>query len=229
MLQKISKNLTLKIRVMNRRQALRNIGLGAGAIIVGPTTLNLLQSCKNDPTYNWEPTFLSASNGFALKQILEVIIPKTETPGAEDLNIAEFIDSYMQEVASKERQDKFKRSADAFSRGFKNEFDKEEGEGSPEEYEQMVAKYLKATPAEMDEIAKRNTETQDPQDRDLEVTLDADAGSLAYLQEVRNMGIWAYKTSEEIGENVMWYDPVPGEYIPCGPVDELGGGKAMSL
>ncbi|APS40078.1 gluconate 2-dehydrogenase subunit 3 family protein [Salegentibacter sp. T436] len=214
---------------MNRRQALRNIGLGAGAIIVGPTTLNLLQSCKNDPSYNWEPTFLSASNGFALKQILEVIIPKTDTPGAEDLNIAEFIDSYMEEVAHEDRQEKFKQSADAFSRAFKNEFDKGEGEGSAEEYEQIVAKYLKATPAERDEIAKRNTETQDPQDKDQKITLDADAGTLAYLEEVRSMGIWAYKTSEQIGEEVMWYDPIPGEYIPCGSVDELGGGKAMSL
>ncbi|MBZ9630186.1 gluconate 2-dehydrogenase subunit 3 family protein [Salegentibacter sp. LM13S] len=214
---------------MNRRQALRNIGLGAGAIIVGPTTLNLLQSCKNDPTYNWEPTFLSASNGFALKQILEVILPKTDTPGAEELNIAEFIDSYMEQVAHENRQENFKQSADAFSRAFKNEFGKEEGEGSLEEYEQIVAKYLKATPAERDEIAKRNTATQDPQDRDQKITLDPDAGSLAYLQEVRDMGIWAYKTSEEIGEEVMWYDPIPGEYIPCGPVDELGGGKAMSL
>ncbi len=214
---------------MNRRQALRNIGLGAGAIIVGPTTLNLLQSCKNDPTYNWQPIFLSASNGFALKQILEVILPKTDTPGAEELNIAEFIDSYMEQVAHENRQNNFKQSADAFSRAFKNEFDKEEGEGSLEEYEQIVAKYLKATPAERDEIAKRNTATQDPQDRDQKITLDPDAGSLAYLQEVRDMGIWAYKTSEEIGEEVMWYDPIPGEYIPCGPVDELGGGKAMSL
>jgi len=214
---------------MNRRQALRNIGLGAGAIIVGPTTLNLLQSCKNDPSYNWEPTFLSASNGFALKQILEVIIPKTDTPGAEDLNIAEFIDSYIEEVAHEDRQEKFKQSADAFSRAFKNEFDKGEGEGSAEEYEQIVAKYLKATPAERDEIAKRNTETQDPQDKDQKITLDADAGTLAYLEEVRSMGIWAYKTSEQIGEEVMWYDPIPGEYIPCGSVDELGGGKAMSL
>ena len=214
---------------MNRRQALRNIGLGAGAIIVGPTTLNLLQSCKNDPSFNWEPTFLSASNGFALKQILEVILPKTDTPGAEDLNIAEFIDSYMQEVAHEDRQENFKNSADAFSRAFKNEFDKEEGEGSAEEYEEIVAKYLRATPEQREEMAERNTETQDPQDKDQKVTLDSDSGAMAYLEEVRTLGIWAYKTSEEIGEEVMWYDPIPGEYIPCGPVDELGGGKAMSL
>jgi len=214
---------------MNRRQALRNLGLGAGAIIIGPTTLNLLQSCKNDSRKNWEPIFLSASNGFALKQILEVMLPQTDTPGAEELNIAEFIDSYMNEIASEERQQNFKASAEAFSRAFKSEFDKEEAEGTAEEYEQIVAKYLKATTAEREEIAKRNTETQDPQDKDPEINIGPDAGSLAYLQEVRGMAIWAYKTSEEIGENVMWYDPIPGEYIPCGPVDDLGGGKAMSL
>lgn len=214
---------------MNRRQALRNIGLGAGAIIVGPATLNLLQSCKNDPSYNWEPTFLSASNGYALKQVLEVIIPKTDTPGAEELNIAEFIDSYMEEVAHEDRRENFKQSADAFSRAFKNEFDKEEGEGSAEEFEQIVAKYLKASPADRDQMLERNTETQDPQDKDQAVTLNADAGTLAYLEEVRSMGIWAYKTNEKIGEEVMWYDPIPGQYIPCGPVDELGRGKAMSL
>lgn len=215
--------------MMNRRQALRNLGLGAGAIIIGPTTLNLLQSCKSDPENKWEPVFLSASNGFALKQILEVILPKTDTPGAEELNIADFIDSYMNEVVSEDRQKNFSESANAFSRAFKNEFDKEEAEGTSEEYEQIVGKYLKATSAEREEIAKRNTETQDPQDKDPEIKIDPDAGSLAYLQEVRGMAIWAYKTSEEIGENVMWYDPIPGEYIPCGSVDDLGGGKAMSL
>lgn len=214
---------------MKRRQVLRNLGLGAGAVIIGPTTLSLLQSCKNEPKKNWKPAFLSVSNGFALKQILEVILPKTDTPGAAELNIAEFIDSYMNEVASKEKQRHFKASAGAFSHAFKHEFDKEETAGTAEEYEQIVANYLKATPAEKEEIAKRNTETQDPQVKDPEIKIDADAGSLAYLQEVREMGVWAYKTSEEIGEHVLWYDPIPGTYIPCGSVDDLGGGKAMSL
>lgn len=214
---------------MNRRQALKNLGLGAGVMVVGPTTLSLLQSCKNEPDYDWDPVFLSASHGFALKQILEVILPKTETPGASDLNIAQFIDSYMQEVAPVERGEDFKRSAEAFSAAFKTEFDKDHEKGKPEEYEELVAKYLRATPEDRERYAKRNTETQDPQDKDPELELDSDAGAFAYLQNVRDMGIWAYKTSEEIGENVMWYDPIPGEYIPCGPVEELGGGKAMSL
>ena len=214
---------------MNRRQALKNFGLGAGILIVGPSTLSLLQSCKNEAKSDWEPTFLSISNGFALKQILNVIIPKTETPGANDLNLAQFIDSYMDEVASIERQQYFKRSADAFAVAFKEEFDKDLDKGKEKDFEKIISKYLSATPEEQEIFAKRETETQDPIDKIPELKMDPDAGSLSYLKDVRQMAIWAWKTSEEIGENVLWYDPIPGQYIACGPVEELGNGKAMSL
>ncbi|TBW28955.1 gluconate 2-dehydrogenase subunit 3 family protein [Gramella sp. KN1008] len=214
---------------MNRRQALRNIGFGAGILVVGPSTLSLLQSCKNDPDYDWQPVFLSASHGFALKKIVDIIIPTTETPGAGDLNIAQFIDSYMNEVAGERRREAFLESADAFSSAFKNEYEKAHEEGNDEEFESIVKKYLKASPAEKEEYVKRNTETQDAQDPQPESEINADAGAYAYLTAVRDMAIWAWKNSEEIGENHLWYDPVPGEYIPCGPVEELGNGKAMSL
>jgi len=214
---------------MKRRQALKNIGLGAGIFIVGPSTLSLLQSCKNEPEYDWQPTFLSASHGFALQRILDVILPATDTPGASDLNIAQFIDAYMDQVADEKRRERFEQSAGSFSKAFKAEYDKEQGEGKDEEFENLIKKYLKATPAKKEEYAKRNTETQDAQKQESDMEIDADAGAYAYLTTVREMGIWAWKNSEEIGENVLWYDPIPGQYIPCGPVSELGNGKAMSL
>ncbi len=214
---------------MNRRQALKNIGIGAGVMVIGPTTFSLLQSCKNDPQLSWDPVFLSVPNAYALKQILEVILPSTDTPGANDLNIANFIDSYMNEVASEERRENFKRSANSFATAFKNQFDKDPENGKEEEYRQIVDKYLRATPDQQKDYLRRNTETQDPMDKDPEDNMDFEASAYSYLSDVREMGIWAWKSSEEIGENVLWYDPVPGIYIPCAPQNELGNGKAMSL
>jgi len=214
---------------MNRRQALKNFGLGAGILIIGPSTLSLLQSCKNEPKNDWEPTFLSISNFLALKEILNVIIPKTDTPGANDLNLAQFIDSYVDQVASEERQQYFKRSADAFAVAFKEEFDKDLDKGKEKDFEKIISKYLSATPEEQEIFAKRETETQDPIDKIPELKMDSNASSLSYLKNVRQMAIWAWKTSEQVGENVLWYDPIPGRYISCGPVEELGNGKAMSL
>ena len=214
---------------MNRRQALKNFGLGAGILIIGPSTLNLLQSCKSEPKIIWNPTFLSMSNGLALQQLLNVIIPETDTPGANDLNLAQFIDSYMDQVASEERQQYFRRSADAFAVAFQEEFDKDLDKGKEKDFEKIISKYLSASPEEQEIFAKRETETQDPIDEIPELKMDPDAGSLSYLKNVRQMAIWAWKTSEQIGENVLWYDPIPGQYISCGPVEELGNGKAMSL
>ncbi|PTX43349.1 gluconate 2-dehydrogenase subunit 3-like protein [Christiangramia gaetbulicola] len=213
---------------MKRRQALKNIGLGAGLFVIGPSTLSLLQSCKSEPEYDWQPVFLTASHGYALKKVLNVILPSSDTPGASDLNIPQFIDAYMDKVEDLERREKFQESADAFARAFKEEFDKEQEEGKDEDFENLIKKYLKATPAQREKFVRRNTETQDAI-RDPEYVMNNDKGAYAYLTTVRNMGIWAWKNSEEVGENVMWYDPIPGQYIPCGPVDELGQGKAMSL
>lgn len=223
-----------KIIKMNRRQALKNLGYGAGFLMVGPTTLSILQSCKNEPEYEWQPVFLSAGHGLVLTKILDIIIPTTETPGANDVNVAQFIDAYMNEVPSPEDRQKFKRNAEAFSQAFKNELEKNAEEGEPEDFSIIIKKFLEATPAQKEEFARRTTETQDPIDKtpDEEYLFspgDADALAFAYLKDVRDMGIWAWKTSEEIGENVLWYDPIPGEYIPCAPLTDLGNGKAMSL
>lgn len=214
---------------MNRRDLLKNLGLGAGFLVVGPTTFGLLQSCKNDPQYDWQPAFLTASNGHALKRILDIILPTTDTPGASDLNIAEFIDSYMNEVASEDRQEFFRQGADDFAAAFEHEVGKGVDEGTDEEFDRVIRKYLLATPAQRKKFVRRNTETQDPLDKDPKERMDFDAGTFSYLQNVRETGIWAWKNSEEIGENVLWYDPIPGVYIPCGPVDELSNGRAMSL
>jgi len=214
---------------MNRRQVLKNLGMGVGFLMVGPTTISLLQSCKNDPSFNWEPTFLSAINGFALKQILEVILPKTDTPGASDLNLAQFIDSYLDEVASEDYQENFKINADAFAKAFKNEFNKVQGKGSNQEYVKIVTKYLKASPKEQELFAKRITETDDRKDWYPEEELEYDSGTYAYLRNIRDLGIWAWKTSEQIGEEVLWYDPLPGEFIGCIDISNYGNGKTMSL
>ncbi|MEH6406176.1 MAG: gluconate 2-dehydrogenase subunit 3 family protein [Leeuwenhoekiella sp.] len=210
---------------MNRRQVIRNLGLGAGYMVAAPSLFNLLQSCKSDPTLEWEPVFLTATNGYVLKQVLDVIIPKTDTPGANDLNIAQFIDSYMNEVADPKEQQKFKAGANAFSLNFKSTFDKDAADGKAEDFEKITEKYLRAAPEDRKNFVERLTAKQDPQNPEI----DIESGSYGYLTSVRELAIWAWKNSEAIGENVMWYDPIPGSQKGCVPFSEAGNGKAMSL
>jgi hypothetical protein len=34
--------------------------------------------------------------------------------------------------------------------------------------------------------------------------------------------VFGYFTSEQVGRNVLHYDPVPGRYDACVPIDEVG-------
>jgi len=60
-------------------------------------------------------------------------------------------------------------------------------------------------------------------------TLDDETTRFAFANNLRGLTIWGYKASEYVGEEVLAYLPVPGEYIACGDVQELTGGKAWSL
>src|SRR5690606_37457748 len=127
----------------------------------------------------------------------------------------------------KGHQEEFTESADACSKAFEQQFGKEPTEGSKNEYEEFVSGYLRSAPVEQDQSLKRTTETQDPMEEDPKESYNSSA--LSYLESIRGLAIWAWKNSQEIGEEVLWYDPIPGAYIPCGKVEELGNGKAMSL
>jgi hypothetical protein len=59
--------------------------------------------------------------------------------------------------------------------------------------------------------------------------LDDEVSRFAFANNLRGLAILGYKSSEFVGENVLPYLPVPGEYIACGDLQELTSGKAWSL
>uniref|UniRef100_UPI003F5CC5C5 gluconate 2-dehydrogenase subunit 3 family protein n=1 Tax=Flagellimonas lutimaris TaxID=475082 RepID=UPI003F5CC5C5 len=62
-----------------------------------------------------------------------------------------------------------------------------------------------------------------------EASLDDDIASFSFANDLRDLATWAYKNSEYVGEEVLAYLPIPGEYVPCGDLQTLTGGKAWSL
>lgn len=228
---------------MDRRQALRNIGWGTGALVATPTIISILQSCESKPVFT--PVFLSMSQGHALKTMVDLIIPNEETiPGAVAVGVHEFIDAYWKEVLptnTSEVEDEFwevsptreqpfvKKTWDDFEAYFKSEYQKELSEGTPEDFDAILSKYLKSSKEQQLAYGKAFGEYLMALKKDPSASLDTDAQVFNLLATVRGMTIWGWKTSEEIGKNVLWYDPVPGQQIGCMPVEEAGNGNAMAL
>lgn len=187
---------------MDRRKALMQMGKSMGYIIAAPTFISIVQSCKGDPKEVWTPEFLSQDQGSVLKELVDAILPKTDTKSASEVNVHIFLDSFAKEVMEKKQQDQLIATLD-----------------------QLAVKALKASGKE--KAGDLVTEDLAP------VMLAALQGEgkkeLPYASKIRDLTIWGYKCTEYVGEEVLAYLPVPGEYISCGNLEELTGGKAWSL
>ena len=203
-----------KILMMNRREALRSLGLTAGFVIASPSLLTLLQSCTTEKE-NWQPTFLSVEEGIFLNKVVDIILPKTEdSPSASEVNVPEFIDKYMDQVLMEEDEQKQKRALSSLMSKIKSEYNEDLDKVTEEEYKQILDKYLLVR-GEKDIQRDENPNNSDYTDHE-------------FLGGIKYMTINAYTNSEQVGENILVYDPIPTQYY-CGDLQELTGGKAYSL
>ncbi len=208
------------------------MGIVFGYAAATPTLLSVLQSCKEKPQYaEWIPSFFDKDKGYALAQMVDVILPKTDTPSATEVNVHVFIDEYAKNVLPEEEQAFTMLLTDRFM----NKVLESSGKGSltaieAEDFEPLLNKYL----------AKRTDDEEEAQEEVIgkymeavmkgeEVDLDDEIACYAFANNIRDITIWAYKSSEFVGEEVLAYLPIPGEYIACGDVDELTQGRAWSL
>mgnify|MGYP003641187893 CR=1 FL=1 len=215
---------------MDRRIALKNIGLSLGYVVATPTLISLVQSCKDQNIVEWTPSFLTKEEGSVLYKLVDIILPKTDTPSATDVNVHVFIDKFANEIMMPEQQNFIKMAMSKFVDKALKDSGKEKIEDlDSEDLEPVLAAALKTT-KEDEVINYKSINTyKEAINNGEQAELDDTISRFAFANDLRGQTIWAYKTSEYIGEEVLAYLPVPGEYIGCGDLQELTGGKAWSI
>lgn len=215
---------------MDRRRVLKNMGLSLGYMVATPTLLGIIQSCKSEPTVTWTPVFFTQNEGNVLTKLVDIILPKTDTLSASEVQVDIFIDKFAQDVMEKEQQDFFKMSMSNFMDKALTDSGKENAEDlTSEDLEPVLASSLKYSKDQQTEMFESINSYTEAIAEGKTSTLDDETTRFAFANNLRGMTIWGYKASEYVGEEVLAYLPVPGEYIPCGDMQELTGGKAWSL
>ena len=195
---------------MKRRDALKNIGLTLGYTAVLPSAFSILQSCKTEIEV-WVPQFFTVDEGVVIQNLVDLILPTTKnSPGALDVNVPEFIDLYAFKVYDEEKAEKHRLGIQSIIQEL-NIPETGVNDLKKEDYNTLLAKYLRA-PKEEEQQYRQNKN----------ITFEA-------LEGLRGQSVWAYKTSKDIGENVLAYDPVPGVQKGCIDLNQATGGKAWSL
>lgn len=199
---------------MKRRDAIKNLGFAAGFAIAAPSFFSLLQSCKS-AELPWSTQFFTEDEKAIITNLVDIILPKTEgTPSATELNVPQFIDKYIAEVLDIKNQNLVRNGFSTIKLTLKPNKETNINDISQEEYTALLDTYLLVR-GDVDKEREENLES-------LELTKSE------FLNQIKYLTIKAYLTTEEIGENVLKYDPVPTDYY-CGDLQELTEGKSWSL
>jgi hypothetical protein len=139
-------------------------------------------------------TYLAPALGATLAAAADRIIPRTDTPGAADVGVPAFIDRFYGEFMTPSEQQLLTRALQEIDAAAKQS----NGDAFPTLTAQQQDAVLRA-------VATKQ-QGKEP-------------GPFGLLRSVTVLG---YFTSEEVGRNVLHYDPVPGAFHGCIPIDEVG-------
>lgn len=190
---------------MDRREALKRTAWIMGGAVSAPAIMGILKGCTAKPTIDWKPVFLSSDQGVLVTQVAEIIIPKTDTPGAKDVGVPGFIDQIVKECFPKEDQDKFLNDLKAFDDEAKKEY------GDP---------FIDLDAEQQSAFVKKV--------HDAAVNAEENETSRPFILTMKELTMLGFFTSEPGATQILQYSPVPGAYKGCIPVSEAGNGKTWA-
>ncbi len=192
---------------MDRRKALQRTGLFAGATLLMPSMMSLFESCKAENRLHWEPQFFTAEEAKTVSMIVDMILPTTDTPGALDVKADIFIDKVIAQSYDAPGQKNMRDAIGNFNSDTK------------ENYGAIFINLPEAERIKVLEAAEDSSASFNP---GIWGTTVGEQAPISFYRALKSMAVWAYFTSQEMGENILSYDPIPGIYEPCKPVSEVG-------
>jgi gluconate 2-dehydrogenase gamma chain len=196
---------------MNRREALRQVAWLMGGAISAPAVLGVLKGCSARQGIDWKPVFFSEEQGALVAEVAEIIIPRTDTPGAKDVGVPAFIDVMLKEVYPKRDQDRFIAGLKVFDDEAKRLHDKP---------------FMKLATDERLELVRRLHESAAAEERDM--TVPPAQLERPFILMVRELTLLGFFTSQDGATKVLQHVAVPGAFQACVPLDQAGNGKTWA-
>ncbi len=183
---------------MERRETLEHLSVILGGAIALPIASGFLAGCQpsGDPGV-WKPQALSSDQSEILTVMTERIIPKTDTPGATDARVVEFLDLIV---------------ADWFDDPEKKEF-----------FEGMNEALALCEKKNRNEFLSCSSEQQTAFLSELDKEFHSKTGESSvqakFMSTLKQFTIIGFYTSE-LGATQELREPIMGQYPGCIPMDE---------
>lgn len=195
---------------ISRREILQRVAYMMGGAISAPAILGVLQGCAASSKASSKPLFLTTHQVDTVAEIAEIMIPRTDTPGAKDVGVPAFIDLMLKQTYEEEDRVRFVTGL--------NEFEAR----AEREYQRPFLKLDAATRAALvqrvhdETLAEERTRRPTPRVR------------RPFILLTKELTLLGFFTSEVGVRQILQYDAVPGAYHGCVPLQQAGNGKAWA-
>lgn len=178
-----------------------------GYALTGSTVAALMQSCESGPGLDWTPKILNKEQAHILSQILDRVLPATESPGALDVGVDQFIDRMLDNVFPEVIQNGFAGGIDSFNAVAKERHSKD---------------FVKLEGEKQDELIREYEEKSGPLPGSMWGFSFGDPTEFPFYRMMKELALIGYFHSEKIGKEYLAYNPIPGPYEGCIPYSDVG-------
>lgn len=179
---------------MTRREALRRAALFLGVALAPSVLSGALQAATETAPANAKARFLTLRQYELVEAMAERILPRTDTPGATDVGVPQFIDLMYGKYLSAAEQAIFSAGLEEFN---------------AVSMSAHQLGFVRLTAAQQDALLMQGAVAAQKQEK-------------TFFHQMKELTVVGYFTSETVGRNVLHYDPVPGRYDGCVPISEVG-------
>lgn len=169
-----------------------------GYSISAPALMGVLKGCKATPDAGYKPVFFNADQAAVMAEVAEIIIPKTDTPGAKETGVPAFMDLMLKDCYGLEDQKRFLDGVAALDAEAQKAYGSAFLDCEPEKQKELVFRvHTEALTA----VRSENP----PKDR-------------PFILMAKELTMLGFFTSEAGATQVLNYVPVPGSYQGCVPI-----------
>jgi hypothetical protein len=230
---------------MNRRELLQRVAILMGGAVSAPAVLAVLNGCSRRPATS-APIVLDDAQRAIIAELAEIIIPRTDTPGAKDVGVPQFIEAMLRDALSTEDQQSFVSGLEDFDAAAQRAQGKPFLQLSPEQRATFAQSVHDSAVAAVQERRQRRRGWQKLEQqgtvpvgqlRSIKKQLttllssreSAKQSVRPFILTMKELTLLGFFTSAVGSTQILQYLPVPGRLQACIPLSEAGNGKTWAL
>jgi hypothetical protein len=215
---------------MNRRELLQRVAVLMGGTISAPVMLAVLDGYAKEPGPDWKPAVLGENELAVVSRIVDVMLPRTDTPGALDAGVPAFIDGILKDVYSQDARDRFLQGLRDFDAAAREAQRKPFLKLSPPQQKALVQKSQDAAIADERAEAERKQKALMQEVRSAAMLPQRTESPptthhRSFILTLKELALLGFFTSQPGATQVLQYVAIPGAYHGCVPVNQAGNGK----